>query len=122
MVYRPWGGWTVPGLAAQYSAERRYFLGTYGAVAYLGERVARQHSSDVFVVPAAPPRHMFDEARLSSMSEGAGTPWRSHVILGRCYAEELLPLLAPAPVPAEDVRVRFLAFYFSLSSPQVILY
>ena len=122
MVYRPWGGWTVPGLAAQYSAERRYFLGTYGAVAYLGERVARQHSSDVFVVPAAPPRHMFDEAWLSSMSEGAGTPWRSYTIPGRCYAEELLPLLALAPVPAEDVRVRFSVLYFPRSSPQVMFY
>ncbi|XP_021744994.1 uncharacterized protein LOC110710960 [Chenopodium quinoa] len=116
----PWGGWTDPGLAAQYSAERRYFLGTYGAIAYLGERVARQHSSDVFVVPSAPPRHMFDDAWLLSMSEGAGTPWRFYVIPGQCYDEELLPLLAPAPVPAEDVRVKFFSFYFPLSSPQVM--
>ena len=79
---------------------------------YLGERVARHHSSDIFVVPAPPPRHMFDERELSSMAEESGSLWRSHVILGRSYAEELLPLLAPAPVPAEDVRVRSLTFVF----------
>ena len=122
MVYRPWVGWTVPGLATQYFAERRYLLGTYGAAAYLGERVAIQHSSDTFVVPAPPPRHMFNAARLLSMSEGAGTPWRSYTIPGRCYGEELLPLLAPVPVPAEDVAIRFFSFYLSLSSPQVMLH
>ena len=118
MVYRPWGDWTVPGLAAQYSAERRYFLGTYGAIAYLGERVARQHSSDTFVVPAPSPRHKFYPARLLSMSEGAGTPWRSCTML--CGGATVVVSLVP--VPAEDVAVRFFSFYLLLSSPQVILY
>ncbi|XP_021751006.1 uncharacterized protein LOC110716668 [Chenopodium quinoa] len=40
VLYRPWVGVVVPGLAAQYTAKRCYFLGTYGAIAYLGERVA----------------------------------------------------------------------------------
>ncbi|XP_021773383.1 uncharacterized protein LOC110737331 [Chenopodium quinoa] len=103
--YRSWIGLVVPGLAAQYTAERRYFLGTYGAVAYLGERVAIQHSSDTFVVPVPPPRHMFNAARLVSMLERAGTPWRSYKILGWCYEEELLPLLALVPVLAEEVAL-----------------
>ncbi|XP_021716686.1 uncharacterized protein LOC110684549 [Chenopodium quinoa] len=103
VLYQPWVDLAVPGLAAQYSAECRYFLGTYGATAYLGERVARQHSSDTFVVPASPPRHMFNAARLLSMSEGASTPWRSYTIPRRCYVEKLLSLLAPVLVLAEDV-------------------
>ena len=105
MLYRPWVGLVVLGLAAHYTAERRYFLETYGAIAYLGERVAIQHSSDTFVVPAPPPRHMFNAARLVSMSERAGTPWRSYTIPGRCYEEELLPFLALVPVLAEEVAV-----------------
>ena len=105
MLYRPWVDLAVPGLAAQYTAEHRYFLGTYGAIAYLGEKVAIQHSSDTFVVPAPPRHHMFNAARLVSMSERAGTPWLSYTIPRRCYEEELLSLLAPVPVPAKEVAV-----------------
>jgi hypothetical protein len=121
-VYRPWAAFPIPALAAQYTAERRYFLGTYGAVVYLGERVAIQHSSDTFVVPAPPPRHMFHDALQRDRAGGPsrGTPWRSHVLLEQSYEEDLLPLLAPAPVPSEEAAVCFYSFSLSfLGSPQV---
>ncbi|XP_021715340.1 uncharacterized protein LOC110683296 [Chenopodium quinoa] len=36
----------------------------------------------------------------------AGTPWRSHASSGRCYEEDLLPLLAPTPVLSDEAATQ----------------
>ena len=118
MVYRPWADLAIPAPAARYTIERRYFQGTHDATVYLGERVAIQQSSDVFVVPTCPPQHMFHEALMRDCASrsSAGTPWRSHVHSGQSYEDDLLPLLAPAPVLSEEAAVCF-SFCFSFGSP-----
>ena len=67
---------------------------------YLGERVVRQHSSDVFLVLLDPPDSILDSVLLASALEqgrcygGPGTDWRGLVYMDKSYAADHLPRLA----------------------------